>query len=267
MLQPSFIDAPASLDAANAHDMRCIEITGRTDVLLAEGDFAEKNIVDHKTILARLRRLDACALSDAADQLGLPGAVSGLAPRTVKGRICGRVLTVKLAAGTPPGGSRRHLCTTSIEAAGPGDVIVIEQRTGIDAAGWGGMLSNAARLRGVSGVIVEGPARDIDEAAEIFFPVFSRAVTARTARGRVYETANGVPIQVGDVAVAEGDYVVADGSGAVFIAQASAEALLTAAEALAAREGAMTKDILAGHPISQVMGAKYETMLTEGAKP
>jgi regulator of RNase E activity RraA len=220
--------------------------------------------VERDKILARLRRLDACALSDAADRLGLPGAVSGLLPRTVKGRICGQVLTVKLAAGTPAGGSHRHLCTSSIEAARPGDVIVIEQRTGIDAAGWGGMLSNAARLRGLNGVIVEGPARDIDEAAEIHFPVFSRGVTARTARGRVHELANGVPIQVGDVTVAEGDYVVADGSGAVLIAQASAEHVLIAAEALAAREAAMTKDILAGHSISMVMGAAYETMLTEG---
>ena len=221
------------------------------------------DVVNGKAILVRLRRLDACALSDAADQLGLPGAVSGLVPRTVKGRICGRVLTVKLAAGTPSGGSKRHLCTNSIAEASPGDVLVIEQRTGIDAAGWGGMLSNAARLRGVSGVIVEGPARDIDEAAEIQFPVYSRSMTARTARGRIYEVANGTPIQVGDVVVAEGDYVVADTSGAVFIPQALAGDVLNAAEALAAREGAMTKDILSGRLISDVMGAKYEDMLTE----
>jgi regulator of RNase E activity RraA len=217
-------------------------------------------------MIARLRRLDACALSDAADQLGLPSAVSGLLPRTVKGRICGRVLTVKLGAGTAAGGPSRHLCTSSIEAANEGDVIVVEQRTGIDAAGWGGMLSNAAKLRGISGVIVEGPARDIDEAAELHFPIFSRAMTARTARGRIHEIAHGVTIQIGDVAVAQGDYVVADASGVIFIAEGEAEAMLTTAEGLAAKEGAMTKDILTGRPISQVMGAKYETMLTQGAK-
>jgi hypothetical protein len=54
------------------------------------------------------------------------------------------------------GGSHRHLCTTSIEAAQPGDVIVVEQRTGIEAAARGGMLSNAAKRRGLAGVIVEG---------------------------------------------------------------------------------------------------------------
>jgi 4-hydroxy-4-methyl-2-oxoglutarate aldolase len=216
-------------------------------------------------IINRLRRLDTCALSDAADQLGLQGAISGLIPRTAITRIWGRVLTVKLVAGTPTRDATQHLCTSSIEAATRGNVIVVEQRTGVDAAGWGGMLSNAARLRGVSGVIVEGPARDVDEAAEIRFPLFSRATTARTARGRVYEIASGIPIVVGDVTVAQGDYVAADSSGVIFIAAASVEALLSAAESIAAKEAAMTKEILSGHSVGKVMSAKYEQILIRGA--
>jgi regulator of RNase E activity RraA len=212
-------------------------------------------------IIERLRRLDTCALSDAVDQLGLPSAVSGLLPRTAKTRICGRILTVKLAAGNPTAGPTRHLCTGAIEAAHRGDVIVVEQRTGTDAAGWGGILSNAARLRGVSGVIVEGPARDIDEAAEISFPIFSRCATARTARGRVYEMESGTPVLIGDVTVPQGDYVAADSSGVVFIPASSIEPLLRAAEIIAAKEAAMTKEILAGCPVGTVMNGKYEKML------
>jgi 4-hydroxy-4-methyl-2-oxoglutarate aldolase len=219
--------------------------------------------MNREEIIARLQRLDTCALSDAADQLGLPSAVSGLPPRTPTTRICGQVLTVKLAAGTPGSGAARHLATHSIEAACPGAVIVVEQRTGVDAAGWGGMLSNAARLQGVSGVIVEGPARDLDEAAEIRFPIFSRSATSRTARGRVYEIENGTPIMVGDVKVAQDDYVAADSSGVVFIAAASIERLLAIAETIAAKEAAMTKEILAGCPVGSVMSAKYELMLKE----
>ncbi len=218
-----------------------------------------------ETILQRLHRLDTCALSDAADQLEFPSAVSGLVPRMPAARICGRVLTVKLAAGTAHKSASRHLCTESIEAAQPGDVIVVEQRTGVDAAGWGGMLSNAARLRGIAGVIIEGPARDLDEASDIRFPVFSRTTTARTARGRIYEIANGVPITVGEVTVTQGDYVVADASGVVFIPSAAALELLDAAERIASREAAMTKQILAGHPVGGVMGNKYELMLKGGA--
>jgi regulator of RNase E activity RraA len=217
--------------------------------------------MERDLIIERLRRLDTCALSDAADQLGLPSAVSGLSPRTAKTRICGKVLTVKLAAGNPATGSTRHLCTSAIEAAERGDVIVVEQRTGADAAGWGGILSNAARLRGVSGVVVEGPARDLDEATEIGFPIFSRCATARTARGRVYEIASGAPILVGDVTVSQGDYVAADSSGIVFIPASAIEPLLRAAEMIAAREAAMTKEVLAGCPVGTVMNGKYERML------
>jgi regulator of RNase E activity RraA len=210
---------------------------------------------------ARLQQLDSCAVSDAVDQLGLPAAVSGLANRTGRKRIAGRVITVKLAAAEAGRKSQTHLCTAAIEAGGAGDVIVVEQRTGIEAAGWGGMLSNAAQTRGVQGVIVEGPARDIDEAADLGFAVYSRSATPRTARGRVQEISTGQPIQVGDVTVATGDYVIADSTGVVFFGAADASRVLDAAERIAAREVAMTKDIRAGRPVSAVMGASYETML------
>ena len=213
-------------------------------------------------IATRLARLDACAVSDALDQLGLPSSVTGLGPRAVKGRISGSIITVKLAAGKPPEGTTpRHLCTTAIDRAKPGQVIVVEQRTGIECAGWGGILSNAARVRGVAGVIVEGLARDVDEAADIGFPVYARGSTARTARGRIYETATGEPISVGDLTVATGDWVVADGSGAAFIPAARIDDVLAAAERIASREAGMTKAVLAGHPVSTVMGGDYEHLL------
>jgi regulator of RNase E activity RraA len=210
----------------------------------------------------RLSRLDVCALSDALDQLGLPSSVSGIAPRSAQRRISGCTVTVKLAAGLPPADApARHLCTHAIEVAAPGDVIVVEQSTGVDAAGWGGILSNAAHRKGIAGVIVEGPARDIDEAADIGFPVYSRAVTARTARGRVYEISTGEPVEMGGVSVASGDYLAADSSGVVCIRAQDIEAVLAAAESIAAREAAMTKDVLAGTPVHEVMGATYENML------
>ena len=57
--------------------------------------------------LARLGRLDSCAVSDALDKLGLTGAVAGIHRLSTDRRISGRVLTVKLerttvTAGGPP---------------------------------------------------------------------------------------------------------------------------------------------------------------------
>jgi 4-hydroxy-4-methyl-2-oxoglutarate aldolase len=212
-------------------------------------------------IAARLARLDACAISDALDKLGLTGAVTGLQRLTTTRRISGRVITVWMDRDDGRPAAARHLGTTAIEAAEPGDVIVMEQRTGIDAACWGGNLSLGARLRQVAGVIVDGPARDIDEARDCDFPIFARSATSRTARGRIVEEGTNVPITVGDVAVAPGDYVVADGSAVVFVAARDIERVLEAAEAIAARERAMVAALREGTPISEVMGRNYETML------
>ena len=214
-------------------------------------------------LVSRLSRLDSCAVSDALDKLGLPGSVTGIQRLSTDRRIAGRVLTVTLSlAGGRPGASR-HLCTAAIEAANPGDIIVVEQRTGVDAASWGGNLSIGAQVRGVGGVIVEGPVRDLDDSRRLDFPVFARSATARTARGRIVEVATNETITVGDVPVTPGDYVVADASAVVFIARNEILPVLETAEAIMQREEAMAAAIRDGQPISKVMGANYERMLNK----
>lgn len=209
----------------------------------------------------RLRRLDCCAVSDALDQFNVAGVVSGLLHRSGASRLAGRVVTVKLGIGDPPPGPKRHLGCTAIEQSGADDVIVIEQRTGLDCGSWGGLLSLAAKRRGIAGVIADGPVRDVDEALAMDFALFSRSLTARTARGRIVEQGTNLPVRIGDIEVHSGDYVVADRSGVAFIRAENILPLLEAAERIAARESAMAQAILAGNPVSEVMGAPYEQML------
>src|SRR5689334_22944013 len=202
-------------------------------------------------MIERLSRLDSCAVSDALDKLGLKGSVTGIERFSTDRRITGQVLTVKLdrAEGRS---NPRHLCTAAIEAAQPGDILVIEQRTGLDAACWGGNLSIGAKVRGVAGVIVEGPARDIDDSRKLDFTVYARSHTARTARGRIVEVATNQPVLVGDVTVSAGDYAIADASAVAFIAAADIERVLETAEQIMEREEALARAIAAGTPISQV---------------
>ncbi|RDK06008.1 RraA family protein [Cupriavidus lacunae] len=209
----------------------------------------------------RLRRLDCCAVSDALDRLKLTGVVSGPPQRSGAGRVAGRAITVKLGTGEPPPGPPVHLGCTAIERADGDNVIVVEQRSGVEAGCWGGLLSLAAKVRGVAGVVADGPVRDIDEAVTYELPVFSRGITARTARGRVVEKGTDVSVQIGDVTVEAGDYVVADGSAVIFIRAAEIEAVLDMAETIVSKEAVMVKAILAGTMVGQVMGGNYEHML------
>lgn len=217
--------------------------------------------MDYFSLIDRLMVLDACAVSDALDSLGVNGVVDGLTRRSTKDRIVGRVQTMKLSVGSPPEDSKSHLGTRSVAQAAPTDVIVVEQKTGVVAAGWGGVLATAAKEMGVRGVIVEGPARDIDEYEEIGLPVFSRSKTPRSARGRIYESGVNVGVKVGDVEVEPGDLVVADGTGVVFVPAAMAEQVITVAERIVAREKSMVDAVKSGKPVTDVMGKDYETML------
>jgi regulator of RNase E activity RraA len=103
--------------------------------------------------------------------------------------------------------------------------------------------------------------RDLDDSRRLGFPVFARSHTARTARGRIVETATNQPILVGEVRVSPGDYVVADATAVVFIAAGDIERVIETAESVMAREEAMAQALRAGTPIGEVMGASYENLL------
>lgn len=218
-----------------------------------------------KEILQRLSRLDTCAVSDALDRLGLPGVAPGVGPLWPCPRISGRVVTMKLEpAGPEP--SKQHLGTRAIEAAGQGDIIVIDN-AGRPVSGWGGLLSLAAGLKGVAGVLVDGACRDVDESRELGFPVYARCAAPMTARGRVQEQSCNEEVQFSGVEVHPGDLVVADGSGVVFIPQARELEVLSQAEKIAQRESLMAAEIRKGRPVSEVMGLDYESMLKDGDGP
>lgn len=217
--------------------------------------------MDYLSLIDRLNVLDACAVSDAMDSLGIEGVAEGLTRRSTNNKIVGRVQTMKLSAGLPPGGAKSHLGTQSVEQAAPTDVIVVEQRTGIMAACWGGVLATAAVEQSVRGVIVDGPVRDVDEFDDIGLTVFSRSVTPKTARGRIHQSGVNVAVDIGNVHVEPGDLVVADGTGVVFVPAGLAEEVISVAERIAARERLMTEFVKSGEPVTQVMGKDYESML------
>jgi regulator of RNase E activity RraA len=124
-------------------------------------------------------------------------------------------------------------------------------------------LSTAAIEQGLAGTIVDGPARDVDEARDLGYPVYASACVPFTARGRTVEHGWNEPIDMGDVHVEPGDYVIADGSGVVFVPAERIADVLAKAEEIATREAAMAKAVRAGKPVSAVLGGDYEKMLLD----
>jgi regulator of RNase E activity RraA len=159
---------------------------------------------------------------------------------------------------------KQHLCTPAIAVATESDVIVVDHSGRTDVAAWGGLLSLAAQVKKVRGVIVDGAARDVDESRELEFPVFGKGAVQVTARSRVMQESFNEEIECAGVQVHPGDLVIADMSGVVFIPRAKEDDVLTQAEGLAAAEQRMAAAIKTGRSVVEVMETLgYEAMLSK----
>ncbi|NRF04838.1 RraA family protein [Bacillus safensis] len=210
----------------------------------------------------RLKKLSTTNLSDALDALGVKGATYGITP-TWEGckKIIGEAVTVKIV----PAGetkSRHHLGVNAIEAAQEGDVILIDNGGRLDISCWGGILANGAKAKGVSGVVIDGACRDVDDYVEAEFSVYARGAVVTTARGRAVEAATNVMVQFGGVQVRPKDIVIGDRSGIVIIPQEKAEDVLEKAESLLQKEEAMIIEIQNGASMLEVdTKYNYEKMI------
>ncbi|TRO57247.1 RraA family protein [Streptomyces sp. IB201691-2A2] len=208
--------------------------------------------MSNSSLLDRFAALDSAAVSDALDQLGLPPGVAGIRPVWGPAAVVGFAVTVELeprAAG--PAGV--HIATTAVEKADDRSVIVVDNQGRTDVSCWGGILSLGASLRGVRGVVADGVCRDVAEARELGFPVFSRGSVPATARGRLQQRSTGEPIGVGGLTVEQGDVVLADETGLVVVPRDRAEEVAGIATAIVARERAIADEVRAGVPLSRAM--------------
>jgi 4-hydroxy-4-methyl-2-oxoglutarate aldolase len=214
-------------------------------------------------IIERLAKLDTCAVSDALDSLGLKGATWGVRPMWPCPRIVGRAVTMKIK----PAGleqPKQHLGTAPIEAAKPGDIIVIDNGGKLEFSCWGGLLSLSAKLKGLSGVAIDGASRDIDEARDLAFPVYARGAVPMTARGRVVQESFNQEIQFAGVQCRPGDLVIADGSGVVIVPREKEVEAVAAAEAVYAKEQEMAAGIRKGYSgLEMLEKLGYEQMLNK----
>ena len=219
--------------------------------------------MSREPIVERLAKLDTCAVSDALDSLNLKGATWGVRPQWQCPRIVGRAVTMKIK----PAGMeqpKQHLGTAPIEAAHPGDIIVVDNGGRLEFSCWGGLLALSAKLKGVSGVVSDGASRDIDEARELGFPVYARGAVPMTARGRVMQESFNQEIQFAGVQCHPGDLVIADGSGVVIIPKQKEEEVVAAAETIYQKEQEMAAGIRKGHSgLEMLQKLGYEQMLNK----
>lgn len=214
-----------------------------------------------KKLINGFKKLSTTDISDALDRLGLRGAVIGISPMFPCPRIVGFAVTVKVtAAGLTK--SKQHLGINAIDAASPGDIIVIDNAGRRDVSCWGEILTVGALMKSIAGVVIDGAFRDLDVIKTLSFPVFARGVVPVTARGRVMQESFNVLIQCGGVQVRPGDIIIGDDNGVVVVPHEMAEEVLKIAIELHEKERMIVEELRRGIPISEVdKKFRYEEML------
>lgn len=215
---------------------------------------------------ARLDALATSNLSDACDRVGIQRcAVQGVVPRWGRTKVVGRAVTIRMtAAGAVP--AVAHLGVDAIANSEAGDVIVVDNRGDLHHNCWGEILALGAKLKGVSGVVVDGAVRDVDACETFGFPVHARGTVPSTARGRIVQEAWNVPVRLGDAPVRPGDVIVADVNGVVVVPVERLAEVVQAAEEIMAKENAMLDALRAGESMQDVdRRFNYEQMLRQPA--
>jgi len=216
-----------------------------------------------KQLAEAFKAISTCNISDALDKLGLPCGTFGVRPLYRSTRIAGTAVTMKVV----PFGSLRtsgHMGADPLDAAQPGDVLVIDNGGRVDQNCWGEIVTYAALQKGVVGVVIDGAARDVDVTEEMGFPVFARGIVPHTARNRNVQGDFNCPVKIGNLQVNPGEIVVADVNGICVIPIDRAEEVLKIARELVEKENGLIERIKAGVSFRDVDKASgYDTMLNK----
>lgn len=178
------------------------------------------------TRLRDVKGLTATA-SDILDEMGwnLAAPATVLVPRfLIAPAVVGHAITIRYlpermssgAAQAAPGPPKlaHHVV---YRLAQPGDVMVVEAHSLRAVSVLGGRAAAAAHRIGMSGVVVDGAIRDLDEVAMVGLPIWSTWATPITGKSRAEAVGINTPIACAGVQVQPGDLVLADTSGVCFL--------------------------------------------------
>lgn len=170
-----------------------------------------------KDFMKEFQSIPTTAISDAMD--GLNNLDPSIKPLQEHYKIVGKALTVKMPVGD------NLAVLKAIYESKPGDVIVIDAKGDTYRAVAGDFVLGMAQTLGVSGLVIDGVIRDVQDSKALNFPVFCKGTTM-AASGKAGVGEINVPICCGGVSVQPGDLIVADADGVTVIPQGMEDEIL-----------------------------------------
>jgi 3-hexulose-6-phosphate synthase/6-phospho-3-hexuloisomerase len=182
---------------------------------------------------------------NVTDAMHRKGAMSGIVSICGNVKMVGRAVTVQTFAGdwAKP--------VEAIEVARKNEVIVINNDGATHIAPWGELATLSCEIKGISGVVIDGAVRDVDEIRIMKFPLFAKAVVPNAGEPKGFGEIN-AEIQCCGQYVRPGDWIIGDESGVVVIPAERAYEIARRAMEVKKNEERIREEIRRGSTLSEV---------------
>ena len=206
-------------------------------------------------LLAQFRRVEVASVSDAIEQLtGKRMYMTHRMQPIFTAKFAGYARTVQLKK--DEGNKDPEALTGMLRAIDEGNadsVYVMAVEDGEDIAGMGGLMGTAMASRGYVGAVIDGGVRDVAYLRKIGFPVFATGVVPSTSVHHYRFAGAQIPLVCNGVPVNPGDIVVADSDGVAIVPKAQAQPVLNLAQQMDYKEHSMYAVIEQLHSIVQAV--------------
>ncbi len=190
----------------------------------------------------------SCLVADAGPEISAIGGLLSIKPTH---KVAGPALTVNL----PTDGVVDILPV--LPKAQPGDVVVLACHGNIEMAMWGGLMTTLSRMAGITGAVVDGAIRDVDELRDLDFPIWYRSAMPRRCPATVANQSEPVqvnlPVVIDGNTISPGDIIVADENGVSVVPPALAKQVLDATRELLSKEARIRDKINTGTTLPELL--------------
>jgi regulator of RNase E activity RraA len=215
-------------------------VAGRVVVARAQSS-ANTPQLSETDLVSQFRRVEVASVSDAIEQImGKKMYMTHRMQPIFVSKFAGFARTVQLKK--DEGNKDPNALSGMLEAidqGGPDSVYVMVVEDGEDIAGMGGLMGTAMAARGYAGAVIDGGVRDVAYLRKIAFPVFATGIVPSTSVHHYRFAGSQIPLTCNGVPVNPGDIVVADSDGVVVVPKAQAQPVLALAQQMDFKEHSM----------------------------
>jgi len=225
---------------------RSADVCGSTKKIRRELDNPSVQSVEKQSPDEEIRSLLLqVSAPNVTDAMHRKGAMSGIVSICGNVKMVGRAVTVQTFAGdwAKP--------VEAIEVARKNEVIVINNDGATHIAPWGELATLSCEIKGISGVVIDGAVRDVDEIRIMKFPLFAKGVVPNAGEPKGFGEIN-AEIQCCGQHVRPGDWIIGDESGVVVIPAERAYEIARRALEVKKNEERIREEIRRGSTLSEV---------------